>query len=328
MEHKIETDSDEERSKKNEYSHPILLEPFENLENPVFDSEGSVRDKSEKEINKGIISRKPVIIIESTDLRKIQSDYKRKKDEQFEKIMSKLNEITLENKEIKQSNIELKQELVRVNRRLDESEERNRELSEENRILKNAQIPSVHIVNQHNKRVRRDEIYGSDNEDGMQNVPLMDKNSESRSWSPSTGLRDTFSIFTPRGVLTQEKQENELRRAAYNGDIDRLRLMLSRNKNIVNGRGMPDSLCSLVSSFKDKTALMLAAREGHFECVRELLKNGANVNLWDRDSRTALDYAQRNRRVEIAKLLVEYNAPVGVEIKELNKDDGYKHKLT
>ena len=192
----------------------------------------------------------------------------------------------------------------------------------------NAQIPSLRIVNQHNKRVRRDEVYGSDNEDGMQNVPLMDKDSESLKWNPAIGLRDTFSIFTPRSVLTQQKQENELRRAAYNGDIDRLRLMLVRNKSIINGRGMPDSLCSLVSSFKDKTALMIASEKGHVECVRELLKNGASVNLWDRDEKTALSYAAERNHREVYKLLTEYNALQAVEIPELNKEDeGRKHKL-
>ena len=356
MENKFEIPTLDDLKKGNQYEHPVLLESFVNIEDPVIDTHGYIRDKkNETNLGKDYYTGTPVQTIESPDVKKIQNDYKRledkfdemtmmfrmmmnemkelrKENQEFRKenqeFRKDIQEIKKENQELKQSNIELRNELVRVNRRLDESEERNRNLVLDNQRLMNAQIPSLRIVNQHNKRVRRDEVYGSDNEDGMQNVPLMDKDSESLKWNPAIGLRDTFSIFTPRSVLTQQKQENELRRAAYNGDIDRLRLMLVRNKSIINGRGMPDSLCSLVSSFKDKTALMIASEKGHVECVRELLKNGASVNLWDRDEKTALSYAAERNHREVYKLLTEYNALQAVEIPELNKEDeGRKHKL-
>ena len=174
---------------------------------------------------------------EMKELRKENQEF-RKENQEFRKD---IQEIKKENQELKQSNIELRNELVRVNRRLDESEERNRNLVLDNQRLMNAQIPSLRIVNQHNKRVRRDEVYGSDNEDGMQNVPLMDKDSESLKWNPAIGLRDTFSIFTPRSVLTQQKQENELRRAGLYRDWETDRKSTRLNSSHEIPSRMPSS---------------------------------------------------------------------------------------
>ena len=58
------------------YDHPISLKNFGELDNPVLDSEGYFREKGEPSINLGIYSRKPVTITESSDIKKVQNDYK------------------------------------------------------------------------------------------------------------------------------------------------------------------------------------------------------------------------------------------------------------
>ncbi|WP_300747704.1 ankyrin repeat domain-containing protein [uncultured Brachyspira sp.] len=51
------------------------------------------------------------------------------------------------------------------------------------------------------------------------------------------------------------------------------------------------------------TALIYAAWAGHTETVKELIKAGANLNIKDNEGKTALDYAEGNGYNEIAKLL-------------------------
>ena len=63
-----------ESSDDSTYVNPISYKSFSELENPVLDSEGYVREKNEKQVNLGIYSRQPVKIINSTDLNKIQTD--------------------------------------------------------------------------------------------------------------------------------------------------------------------------------------------------------------------------------------------------------------
>lgn len=53
-------------------------------------------------------------------------------------------------------------------------------------------------------------------------------------------------------------------------------------------------------------ALHAAARWGQVQSVRLLLDSGADVNLPDKDGRTALDYAKESRHEEVIKLLSEH----------------------
>jgi predicted nucleic acid-binding Zn-ribbon protein len=147
------------------------------------------------------------------------------------------------------------------------------------------------------------------------------KHSPSREYNIVTGIRDTFSICMPVNSISIERKEEEIRRCAYTNDIDGLRRALEDNKNLVNGRGMPDSFYSFSNKLNDKTALMLAAQEGHIECVKLLLKSDSNPNLWDRNKYTALDYAQQNRHAEIENILIRHGAAGAVRIPTLNQDN-------
>ena len=51
------------------------------------------------------------------------------------------------------------------------------------------------------------------------------------------------------------------------------------------------------------TALMFASAGGYEEVVQKLLANGATVNIKDNVGKTALDYANEERELEIARLL-------------------------
>jgi len=51
------------------------------------------------------------------------------------------------------------------------------------------------------------------------------------------------------------------------------------------------------------SALIIAAREGHAEVVRELLKHGANAKHRNEDGETALKIAERNGHIEVVKML-------------------------
>jgi predicted nucleic acid-binding Zn-ribbon protein len=213
------------------------------------------------------------------------------------------------------------QEIQSLNQRIEKLEITNSNLVKENQSLKNAQAPVLRISSVPSKRRKREEIYESDedksiNESDLESVPLSPRDAMGRKWNPITGMRDTFSIFTPRSVLLQEKQENSLRRAAFSNELPKIKRFLYDNPSIVNGRGMPDSLCSLVKSFYDKTPLMLAAQEGNFECVKTLVEAGAALDLLDRDNFTALDYAQQNQHREVSSFLMRQKAHNGVDIVE------------
>lgn len=359
----------EDMKKENQYEHPVLFESFTEINKPVLDTNGNIRGTKEELITKDLYTRNPVQIIESKDLNKIQTDYKRLEDKfdemtrMFRMMMSMMEEQKKENQELRNEIKELKntvssqnnkidaqaqeisklngivlnqskeieklngtllnqdQEIRNLNGRLDASEAKNKILIAENQSLKSAQAPILRISSVPTKRRKHEEIYTSDddrsvNESDLETVPLSPRDAMGRKWNPITGMRDTFSIFTPRNVLLQEKQENALRRAAFSNEIIKVKRLLNENPSTVNGRGMPDSLCSLVRSFNDKTPLMLAAQEGNLDCVKTLIESGANVDLLDRDNFTALDYAQQNQHRDVSVFLIRQKAHNGVDIVE------------
>ncbi len=154
----------------------------------------------------------------------------------------------------------------------------------------------------------------------FENLPLVDDKWLGCGFNPLTGFRDTFSIFTPSSVLKTQKLENELRKMAFDGDLKRMESFIERHKSIINGRGMPDSICSRTREFFDKTALMLAAKQGHLECVKFLIANGAEINFLDRDNFTALDYAQQNFHKSTADYLKRHYGVNGADVLSVVKE--------
>lgn len=61
------------------------------------------------------------------------------------------------------------------------------------------------------------------------------------------------------------------------------------------------------------TPLMRAALDGDTESVRELIREGADINQRDDNDRTALMFAVINRHYETTKVLLEYGADVNAK---------------
>ena len=64
--------------------------------------------------------------------------------------------------------------------------------------------------------------------------------------------------------------------------------------------------------YRDNTALMIAAREGHSDVLGVLLQRGANVDARNVSGETALMLASKNGHVQCVRSLLEYNADVNV----------------
>ncbi|ESU37983.1 Ankyrin repeat protein [Giardia duodenalis] len=90
---------------------------------------------------------------------------------------------------------------------------------------------------------------------------------------------------TPRTV----NRDTLLMRAASDGDADRLRSILDIHSELLGQKNRPG-----------KTALMLAAERGHYECARELLQE---VGITTPSGTTALMLAIRARHTPIIELL-------------------------
>src|SRR4029079_3665750 len=60
------------------------------------------------------------------------------------------------------------------------------------------------------------------------------------------------------------------------------------------------------------TALLFAAREGHFDTTKVMLDGGVDINYGDVDNTTALVVAIMNKKYTLAKYLIERGADVNV----------------
>jgi hypothetical protein len=344
------------------YENPISLKPFGELENPVIDSEGYFREKDEPEINRGIYSRALVTITESSDIKKVQFDYRNLQSKvdnltsMAEKFFKKMDEYDLawEHREelwkkedvkwIEQQKewIEKQKEWIEKQKEWAEKEKRWDKQEKQFELQKKEMILNI---DDKDKQLRgeKNKINKLIDENLRLTHQLEEKSKildnvkseynrihaklELKEWkeqkilpSVANGIpRNTYlgfkhTIFDE--YFPTEKLENRLRMFAYEGNNSQIQSFLKRkrNSNLVNGRGMPDSLGSTVKSWQDKTALMLASQEGHLDCVKTLLKYGANPNYLDRDNLTALDYAQKGWHKRISNILRENEGVNGIDL--------------
>jgi hypothetical protein len=401
-----------------EYEEAETLSTFTELENPVMDSEGHIRNGNSTGINKSLYTGKPVTIIQSTELKKIQQDNRtleskvdilssrmetmfarmdkmekiieaqeKKIEEQEKKIEEQEKKIEEQEKKIEEQNrtIEAQNRTIEAQNRTIEAQ--NRTIAEQATIIhrQTVEIEDLKITVRNQSRQiyhlekeneRKDEIIDTMRREnralkGMikdlsielhkrggdplevlkkssvsEDKELTDqiesvvssktvvqeskgkerevekphmiedwrnaKNSEQKTssnkkptiklhpnlvsskYNPANGFTESFSSLFVPNVLTKKKRENSLRNMAARGDAEALRAYVEKYPTIANGRGMSDSLCSLVGGFGDKTALMLAIQYRHLECAKILIEAGANVNCVDRNDFTALDYAEKN----------------------------------
>ncbi|CAH1396913.1 unnamed protein product [Nezara viridula] len=87
-----------------------------------------------------------------------------------------------------------------------------------------------------------------------------------------------------------------LHRAAWWDKLEVAHLLIARGANID------------VADNRSDTPLHMAAKLGHLEMVRLLLDCGANPAIADRSNMTPHDWAQRNRRAEVAEYMVSRDA--------------------
>ncbi|KAJ6662142.1 hypothetical protein lerEdw1_012607 [Lerista edwardsae] len=93
--------------------------------------------------------------------------------------------------------------------------------------------------------------------------------------------------------------------AARKGNLALLQLLLNSGRVDVDCK---DSLGS--------TALMVASYYGHKDCVRELVLQGADINLQRESGATALFFAAQQGHNDIVKLLFEYGASTEFKTKD------------
>jgi Ankyrin repeats (3 copies) len=438
----------EEIKKNYEYVEPVTLDNLTVIENPVFDSEGFVRDKNSPHIGRSLHNRGDLVtIVESTDLKKIKNDQKTLENSyaninsMFTQMMSEMREIRKENAELRTKMDAMNDKIDSQNKEISELRKENAELKESNITLhakidaqaivikeqaivikeqgevivslnskieqqdkewelklakqeknheikmnsvlaqmdeKDKEINSLKtIVYEQGKEIRdqRQEIIELkkmneqkdiiierlDNENRELNrkveklealtadfdqfvpnnhhplkrklkAPKLSRSEESvgRKWEPVTGFGHTIAFFADRNpgaqIFRKERIENDFRKNAYEGNIVKLQARLDKTEININGRGMPDAICSIVRGFKDKTALMLSSQKGHLDCIKFLIKNGADINFLDRDNFTALDYAQQNQHKESVDFLKNQGALNGVDVIHKLKKLGIQKK--
>ena len=105
--------------------------------------------------------------------------------------------------------------------------------------------------------------------------------------------------------ITPNEYDEQLRKAAKNGNAKLLRLLIEAGANVkkVDRRTNPP--------------LHLAIRHSHIECVKLLIEAGADVNKANKDGSTPLSWAAYFGHSECVKLLL---AAPGINVNQANKD--------
>jgi hypothetical protein len=264
---------------------------------------GNLIDEKRKEVYSDIVNESPK-----------DKDEKIKSQEDI--IKSQGETIKSQEKRIKDLEDKLEEQEKKWQKKLEEQEERfNKQIESLNNVIYNQNI-QIKNLNQelHNQKIenavlRSENIFlkqqidsqtllnsKEDEEDYLENMYELDKRAAGKPWRPGSGFVDTVTYFFP--CRDKKREIESLKEAASHGNVSRLLVILNKKSNEymdVNGRGMPDSICSLIGGREDKTALILAAKNGHVDCVKILLRHDAQINFVDRDDMTALDYATKTK---------------------------------
>ena len=111
--------------------------------------------------------------------------------------------------------------------------------------------------------------------------------------------------------------QNALMWAAAQGQPRMIRFLLSKGAKVDERATVRDWQRRVTAEGRPKdmnrgglTPLLFAAREGCLACLQELVRGGADLDLPDPDSVTALNMALLNRNWDAAKLLIDLGADV------------------
>jgi len=113
--------------------------------------------------------------------------------------------------------------------------------------------------------------------------------------------------FMALSELQASKANEGLLMAAQRGHMDVLLACLSNGWSVDSMESDPNEQTRTEKGRAPirRTALMLAAQEGHEAIVDSLLSHHANVNLADMDGMTALSYAAKNGRLSLVRKLLD-----------------------
>ena len=100
---------------------------------------------------------------------------------------------------------------------------------------------------------------------------------------------------------------------AKNGDVDNLRIALDEGADV---NSKIEAGFQKIENRLRRTALIIAADQGHSECIRLLLDRNADIESKDNSGSTALLVATEKGHLESVRLLLDRNADI--ESKDIN----------
>jgi ankyrin repeat protein len=142
----------------------------------------------------------------------------------------------------------------------------------------------------------------------------------------------TLTIFVGYGLITRD---TPLHKAAYKGDLKKVKQIINRDPAQVNVQDWQDHTPLYLASLKGHTEIVdfllahnantelgnnlkerplaVAAEYGHYNTVKALLMHGANVNCKDVFDRTPLHEAALRSGKEVINILISYGADVSAK---------------
>ena len=118
--------------------------------------------------------------------------------------------------------------------------------------------------------------------------------------------------YTEPNHLVEDPNGKTDEMAIYDDELAVIELLFAAADNNVDGirqliaKGVPVN----AGDYDSRTALHLAAAEGHFESVEYLLSHGHPLFVRDRWGATPLDEAKREKRKKVCDLLTNYNQKI------------------
>lgn len=133
------------------------------------------------------------------------------------------------------------------------------------------------------------------------NTPIRSSNAQLMLHAQSANLEESIVANIKQTIYEEAEGEFLICKAAKEGDIEKIKMLLSRNIAVNCWRnGM--------------TPLMVAAQHGQYEAAEYLITQGADVKLCYQDTKkTALHYAAMAGSVEICALLLKQGADINTQ---------------
>ena len=117
-------------------------------------------------------------------------------------------------------------------------------------------------------------------------------------------LNDTIRVDS-----TDKENRNALDYAIDGGHKEMVRLLIAYGATVNPRQDL------IHNSYKEWTSLHYATNEGHKEITELLISEGAYINAKDSKGKTPMDYAEKERKTEIAALLRKHGGKTSEELK-------------